>query len=230
MAQSDSSTCSTEIGYCATWSLILPSLGILTFQAPTKQIASEFIYTSNYWAARLSKEPLTEIVSNADYGWGSSLYNVLNATESQSPLSNSSSSSFNNSFKLFNSSLISSRSSNQRTPAKIKDWDPISHSMVISNLTEREQFEALKQYIHRVERDLKDHQNLKEKLTKVFIPGSLNWEKSNKNWAKKLDYLQKQKIRYSCYIKTLEKAFVDKERYPVKLVLKNNESTQELLK
>lgn len=46
-----------------------PQYGLLVFQAGTSEIAKEFVYTCNYWSARLSKEPMNEAVSNMEYGW-----------------------------------------------------------------------------------------------------------------------------------------------------------------
>ncbi|KAK9446968.1 uncharacterized protein V1518DRAFT_407507 [Limtongia smithiae] len=43
------------------------------FRAGTSEIADEFISTCNYWAARVSKEPLPGAVSNAEYGWGATV-------------------------------------------------------------------------------------------------------------------------------------------------------------
>ncbi|OAV91849.1 hypothetical protein PTTG_27830 [Puccinia triticina 1-1 BBBD Race 1] len=39
------------------------------FQAGTEELVYEWVSTCNYWAARLSKEPLTGGVSNMEYGW-----------------------------------------------------------------------------------------------------------------------------------------------------------------
>lgn len=49
--------------------LVLPNKTILLFLAGTQEIAEEFIYACNYWAARVSKEPLYEPVSSNEYGW-----------------------------------------------------------------------------------------------------------------------------------------------------------------
>lgn len=49
--------------------LVLPNKTILLFLAGTQEIAEEFTYACNYWAARVSKEPLYEPVSSNEYGW-----------------------------------------------------------------------------------------------------------------------------------------------------------------
>ncbi|KAI9666256.1 MAG: hypothetical protein M1821_004191 [Bathelium mastoideum] len=51
------------------WALSLPEGAVHLFQAGTADIVREFVSTVNYWAARLSKEPLIGGVSNVEYGW-----------------------------------------------------------------------------------------------------------------------------------------------------------------
>ncbi|PLW49722.1 hypothetical protein PCANC_10477 [Puccinia coronata f. sp. avenae] len=50
------------------------------FQAGTEELVYEWVSTCNYWAARLSKEPLTGGVSNMEYGWNQLLESDLTAT------------------------------------------------------------------------------------------------------------------------------------------------------
>lgn len=44
--------------------------GLYFFQAGTAELVEEWVSTCNYWAARMSKEPLPGGVSNMEYGWG----------------------------------------------------------------------------------------------------------------------------------------------------------------
>lgn len=55
------------------WSLKLPNGGVLAFLAGTREVADEFVYTCNYWAARVSREPLVEAVTSSEFGWGKPL-------------------------------------------------------------------------------------------------------------------------------------------------------------
>ena len=55
------------------WALSLPTGAVHLFQVGTPEIAAEFMTTANYWAARLSKEPLSGGVSNVEYGWSESI-------------------------------------------------------------------------------------------------------------------------------------------------------------
>ncbi|KAH9459208.1 hypothetical protein Pst134EA_019357 [Puccinia striiformis f. sp. tritici] len=50
------------------------------FQAGTEELVYEWVSTCNYWAARLSKEPLTGGVSNMEYGWNQLLDTDLAST------------------------------------------------------------------------------------------------------------------------------------------------------
>lgn len=48
---------------------------ILIFSAGTREIAEEYVFTCNYWAARLTAIPTqTESISNKEYGWGALLH------------------------------------------------------------------------------------------------------------------------------------------------------------
>lgn len=72
------------------WSLKLPNGGVLAFLAGTREIADEYVYTCNYWAARVSKEPLVEAVSSVEYGWGRPLEVVFGPQAMEEHSSNSS--------------------------------------------------------------------------------------------------------------------------------------------
>ncbi|KAF5098553.1 hypothetical protein D0Z00_001996 [Geotrichum galactomycetum] len=73
------------------WSLKLPNGGVLAFLAGTREIADEYVYTCNYWAARVSKEPLVEAVSSVEYGWSRPLEVVFGPPVATDLASNSSS-------------------------------------------------------------------------------------------------------------------------------------------
>ncbi|KAL9096284.1 MAG: hypothetical protein Q9165_001281 [Trypethelium subeluteriae] len=55
------------------WALSLPTGAVHLFQVGTADIVREFVSTVNYWAARLSKEPLIGGVSNVEYGWSDAI-------------------------------------------------------------------------------------------------------------------------------------------------------------
>ncbi|KAI9708438.1 MAG: hypothetical protein M1820_003898 [Bogoriella megaspora] len=55
------------------WALSLPTGAVHLFHVGTADIVREFVSTVNYWAARLSKEPLTGGISNVEYGWSEAI-------------------------------------------------------------------------------------------------------------------------------------------------------------
>src|SRR6266498_3205562 len=52
------------------FALSMSNGGLCFFQAGTAELVDEWVATCNYWAARMSKEPLTGGVSSMEYGWG----------------------------------------------------------------------------------------------------------------------------------------------------------------
>lgn len=78
------------------WSLKLPSGGVIAFLAGTREIADEYVYTCNYWAARVSREPLVEAVSSSEFGWGKPLDFIFGYGDVKSSDSSSSSISASN--------------------------------------------------------------------------------------------------------------------------------------
>ncbi|KAI5309596.1 hypothetical protein KEM55_002868 [Ascosphaera atra] len=74
------------------WALTLPTGAVHLFQVGTEDIVKEFVFTANYWAARLSKEPVQGAISNMEYGWGDKVIKGTQPDEQQSqvpPRSNS---------------------------------------------------------------------------------------------------------------------------------------------
>ncbi|KAJ1558670.1 hypothetical protein HK405_013204, partial [Cladochytrium tenue] len=57
--------------------LTLAGGGTFLFQTPTSEILLEWTKTVNYWATRLSKEPLRGAISNAEYGWADAAWERL---------------------------------------------------------------------------------------------------------------------------------------------------------
>src|ERR1044072_8469224 len=58
------------------FALSLSNGGLYFFQAGTAELVNEWVATCNYWAARMSKEPLTGGVSSMEYGWGRCLGSI----------------------------------------------------------------------------------------------------------------------------------------------------------
>lgn len=182
-------------GFSALWSLQLPQRGLLVFKAGTSDIAQEFVYTCNYWAARLSKEPLEEAVSSFEYGW----------TVSQKDNTKSDAASVSSSRR------ISLRK--QAMPGDkviIKEWRATGHSMVVSDLNEDFQLTSLQNYVVRADTELECHAALRSKIAESFSPGTNNWTRAHNNWERKSQYLTQQSVRYKVYVETLQRATADK--------------------
>ncbi|KAK7521506.1 hypothetical protein IWZ03DRAFT_411750 [Phyllosticta citriasiana] len=160
------------------WALSLPTGAVHLFQANTADIVKEFVNTANYWAARLSKEPLVGGVSNLEYGWGEGVINPaligINRPDT-SPMSNnvgmprpSLQSSIRSSID-HGSSTVKPRLPGDKVP--ISDWKPPTPSMMASNLMEVDQLKALAAYVKSVEEELSRHQELRAPmLIAVGIP------------------------------------------------------------
>ncbi|KAK8243563.1 hypothetical protein HDK90DRAFT_126223 [Phyllosticta capitalensis] len=150
------------------WALSLPTGAVHLFQANTADIVKEFVNTANYWAARLSKEPLVGGVSNLEYGWGEGVINPaligINRPDT-SPMSNnvgmprpSLQSSIRSSID-HGSGNVKPRLPGDKVP--ISDWKPPTPSMMASNLMEVDQLKALAAYVKSVEEELSRHQELR---------------------------------------------------------------------
>ena len=163
------------------FALSLPTGAVHLFQAGTAEIVKEFVSTTNYWSARLSKEPLVGGVSNVEYGWsdqvinsptlrigtGHSNHSGLHSLTSPYSLTISGRPSFQgsacNSFEQ--SGNVRSRLPGDRIA--LSDWSPPQQSLMASKLGEGQQLEALKQYVRDVEVDLSRHNELRGAMLAV---------------------------------------------------------------
>lgn len=101
----------SHIGDNVQWALKLPNGGVLAFLAGTREIADEYVYTCNYWAARVSREPLVEAVSSNEFGWGKPLDVIFRARAGTTIKSSASSVSTTDSTRPSHSSRSKSTSS-----------------------------------------------------------------------------------------------------------------------
>jgi hypothetical protein len=162
------------------WALSLPTGAVHLFQVGTPEIAEEFITTSNYWSARLSKEPLQGGVSNIEYGWSDRVINpgVIERDGARSvespPVSMNRQMGHMHSMSNGRSSLQSGSirgsldagfgSSKARLPGdkvNINEWQPPSQSMMASQLMEVDQLRQLTAYVKGSEDELEKHNELK---------------------------------------------------------------------
>lgn len=193
-------------GYSSLWSLTLPQHGVLVFEAGTKEIAREYVYTCNYWAGRLSKEPFDEPVSSMEYGWGSPLDGIEAHDTTSSSLTSPSAQprlQHKSSAPLLGRTLLGDR-------VTIKDWQPSGQSLIVSDLNEEKQAMSLREYVSTAEKNLSTHNALRPRLLLAYTPAGPNFVKAHANWERKSQYLLQQFVRYRIYVDCLEKALADK--------------------
>ncbi|CAN6606155.1 hypothetical protein TRVA0_003S01090 [Trichomonascus vanleenenianus] len=182
------------------WSLTLPSQGVLIFLAGTRDIAEEYVYTCNYWASRISKEPLLEAVSSVEYGWSRPL-ELLSECEKLGTLPIVSQAG------PFDTLLVS------RERIQIKEWKPPVSSTVHCSLEEGERLEAMKKYVETVRRNFETHSEHRVNMMKMLKPSYLMTTRAHSNWERKSQYLLKETVKYDMYISTLERAIGDRHSY-----------------
>lgn len=182
------------------WSLTLPSQGVLLFQAGTREIADEYVYSCNYWAARASKEPLVEAVTSIEHGWERPL-EILQKKREENPDTDSIITSGSFDVLLIDSERI-----------QVKEWKPPVQSTAHCTLSEEEQLNSLKQYISKVQQTLEKHSSVRSDMMKVFQTGHLVSTRAHANWEKRSQYLLKESVKYDTYVTTLERAVQERQK------------------
>ncbi|PFH45519.1 hypothetical protein AMATHDRAFT_184519 [Amanita thiersii Skay4041] len=198
--------------------LTLANGGVFFFQAGTEELVNEWVSTCNYWAARTSKEPLAGGVSNMEYGWnrvGDSAVsvNIHSDNESNREVDH-----------MDTMSVRSGRSSRSRFGWRdgvvtvrqghspwadrtiINDWRAPLPPAVSSTHDEETQLEALRKHVITLKRDLEHHNELREPMTSLYQPRSMNALKAQSNWEKKSQYLLTEIVKYDSYIDSLQHA------------------------
>lgn len=206
------------------FALTLPNGAVHLFQGGTSEIVTEFVDTSNYWAARLSKEPLVGGVSNIEYGWSDSILNAVMTKDENLP--------FGTTLKKSNSTLsISSRRPSTQSSLReygdayggsfrprhlgdritISEWTPPQQSMMASNLREEDQEVKLREYVQNVEEELANHNKCRSLIPLAFGSRSANAAKALGNWERKSSYLLREIVKFTTYVGSLAAAIVAKE-------------------
>jgi hypothetical protein len=169
------------------WVLTIPNLLTndytqdkkVVYYAPNLDVATSFVDTCNFWAARITSIPSSErnIVTNQEYGWSSE---VLNGE-----------------VHLKTVSL-----------QKWKCLLSVESSFVPSSLDLKSQFGVMSAYVEDVDTEVKEHNALKPKIEQIWGEnGEYNerYQIVMTNWSEKYVYLFKQKSKYKTYLDSLEK-------------------------
>ena len=132
---------------------------------------NEWVSTCNYWAARLSKEPLAGGVSNMEYGWNRVLDPITRARSvsednfSQDNSDNVSVRSGRSGKSKFSKKEFSSTMRAEKSPWHdrifINDWKPPMPPSVPSTHDEDAQLEALQKHVASLKEDLVQHNELR---------------------------------------------------------------------
>ncbi|KAJ9647244.1 hypothetical protein H2199_002231 [Coniosporium tulheliwenetii] len=201
------------------WALSLPTGAVHLFEVGTEDIVREFVDTANYWAARLSKEPLVGGVSNIEYGWSDAVVGPVvqrrqdSAPEGGRAPRSSGAMSVRSAESLEQATgLGSTRSILPGDRATLSDWKQPANSMMPSNLMEVDQLKALNAYVKNVEEELERHNELRGPMMVAFSPRHPNAAKAMANWEEKSAYLLREIVRFSTYVEALKGAQALKEK------------------
>ena len=165
--------------------LTLPNGGTYFFQAGTEDLVMEWVLTCNYWAGRMSKEPLMGGLSNMDHGWNRVLpggaadgqeqevEDLASVRSGMSGHSQRSRLSYAGSIGRHSSLNVAGPTSDR---THLYDWQPVQPPSVASNLCEDAQLESLKRHTIALKQELEKHNDLRTPMMRLV---SLTLLKSN---------------------------------------------------
>lgn len=182
----------------AQFTLTLPDQKVLVFQAGTQTIAEEYVYACNYWAARVSKEPLVEAVSSLEYGWNKPVAYFEEHKEKNPGFKP----------KIYSGSFDTIFLDNHRI--QIRDWKVPVLSSVHSKATEEVQLKTFREYIDTLQESLAEHSATRGYMIQIFQSGHLVSNRAHGNWEKRSRYLLTETIKYEVYVAALERAVKDR--------------------
>ncbi|KAH7095240.1 hypothetical protein FB567DRAFT_543587 [Paraphoma chrysanthemicola] len=197
------------------FALSLPNGAVHLFQVGTPDIVREFVCTTNYWSARLSKEPLTGGVSSMEYGWGENVINPALIRQDSSPSVQGHMPRPSVASSLRSSVDHATGTPKPRLPGdkiNLSDWSPPQCSMMASTLMEIDQLRALTDYVKNIEGELGYHNELRAPLLIAFSPRHPNAAKAMANWERKSQYLLREIVKFRTYIDTLTAAHLQKQK------------------
>ncbi|OAA77349.1 SEC7-like protein [Akanthomyces lecanii RCEF 1005] len=207
------------------WALSLPTGAVHLFQVGTPEIIREFVNSANYWSARLSTHPLVGGISNVEYGWSDDIVNnalVAAINESSTSVATQTAAGTGHTRKGSTQSAsmkslsfdhggsgFTHNSGRGKLPGDrvhIAPWAPPTQSVRASNLSEREQLEALIAYVKSIENDLQVHNQLRSPMLLAFTPRGQNAAKAMTNWERKSSYLLREIVKFRTYVDCLNQA------------------------
>ncbi|PHH70280.1 hypothetical protein CDD82_7225 [Ophiocordyceps australis] len=206
------------------WALSMPTGAVHLFQVGTADIIREFVYTANYWSARLSTHPLTGGISNVEYGWSDAVIDRdLMSAMSETPSRPDSSASRHARKSSIASSTFRAPSLDHVAASlgkssagwgtklagdriHIAEWTPPTQSMRPSSASEPEQLAVLTRYVQGIDEELKAHNDLRGAMLLAFTPRGSNSGKAMANWERKSAYLLRESAKFQTYVECLQQA------------------------
>lgn len=164
---------------------------ILMFSAGTREIAEEYVFTCNYWAARTTAIPTqSESVSNKNYGWGS----LLDATSVNDVLK-----ARIHPWEPLIPSVVASSLSMKKQLIELFKYVQILENLILEHLQLKDKID---EFIHRI---LLENQRHLAQLNRVFtlVLG---------NWNNKYNYLVNEHNQFKDYVLTLKEAIDLKQK------------------
>ncbi|EJD02779.1 uncharacterized protein FOMMEDRAFT_133996 [Fomitiporia mediterranea MF3/22] len=192
--------------------LTLASGGVYFFQAGTEELVNEWVSTCNYWAARLSKEPLAGGVSNMEYGWNRAIDldddrpSVSGDEPTPRDTDTFSTRSTRSWHGMKDSFSLRSHTSPYAERVVIHDWKPPMPSTVPSTHDEETQLDALQKHAASLKADLNKHNLLRTPMQQLYAPRTTNANKAMANWERKSQYLLTEIVKYDSYVESLKAA------------------------
>ena len=171
------------------FALTLSSGSSYFFQAGTADLVNEWVSTCNYWAARLSREPLKGGVSNMEYGWrqaeavngGDDDENGMSPTMGDDDREDVASMRSGRSLARSHRSSVVAGGTRSGTSSGdrlfIHDWQPPQPPTVPSTLGEEAQLSALRRHARYLRIQHKRHNELRSPMTLLVSICSIQADK-----------------------------------------------------
>ncbi|GAC99289.1 hypothetical protein PHSY_006890 [Pseudozyma hubeiensis SY62] len=211
------------------FALTLPGGKVYLFQTGHEELVNEWVSTCNYWAGRVSKEPLAGGVSNMEYGWNKVLPREEEEWEEElDSFSAATGSGVDADPRGFTQSLMDSQSvrskfspapsttasvstssklgymTNERT--FINEWRIPELPTLPSTLGEERQLSRLEKQVSSIELQLTQHNDLRQPMLQLYSPKGNNHAKALANWERKSNWLLQELVKYQSYVESLRKS------------------------
>ncbi|QRW09145.1 Sec7 guanine nucleotide exchange factor [Ceratobasidium sp. AG-Ba] len=137
-----------------------------------------WVRACNYHAARYSRAPLPDGVTNIEYGWNGA---VAPEEDDQSSVSGG-----------------------KTRNTLIDDWVAPAIPLIETQLDAEAQLEAWNHQINLCNSEFAEHGELRGRMMNLYKPGSVQAQKALSNWERKAQYLLTEIVKYEIYAETLK--------------------------